>query len=432
MNIGKRFDRMKQWTDERMGKEIKTAASDEFKALELEMQLRHEGMERLQRSMTTYVKSLSKTKEAEDKEKTLPIAYLGSTMASHGDDFEPDSEFGQCLSALGRANERIARMQESYVSNATNSWLESIERSLAQMKEYQTARKRLETRRLAYDTSMNKLQKAKKDDFALEESARAQKAKYDESSDDVQRRMLDIKEAEVDSINDLSTFLDAELAYYDRAREILMQCRRDWPAPSGNAGAGLAVPGGRSRVPRSRSNTGNSASFRQIDEDEPVHDFRPPIRARAPSGTNSPRRELPGFDLPTRPSARFEGPSSLNSRDPSPMSMPRLSRVPTDSSISLRQGLRPTKRNDSANSDVFGDQDDYTFDNDRYADERSASPASYSAAPSFSRSASWSQQDGGAKKLAPPPPPPSRAKKPPPPPPMKRSALSSSDVPRQY
>lgn len=34
---------MKQWTDERMGKEIKTAASDEFKALELEMQLRHEG-----------------------------------------------------------------------------------------------------------------------------------------------------------------------------------------------------------------------------------------------------------------------------------------------------------------------------------------------------------------------------------------------------
>lgn len=56
-------------------------------------------MERLQRSMTTYVKSLSKTKEAEDKEKTLPIAYLGATMASHGDDFEPDSEFGQCLSS---------------------------------------------------------------------------------------------------------------------------------------------------------------------------------------------------------------------------------------------------------------------------------------------------------------------------------------------
>ena len=77
---------------------------------------------------------------------------------------------------------------------------------------------------------MNKLQKSKKEDFALEESARSQRAKYDEASDDVQRRMLYIKEAEVDSINDLSAFLDAELAYYDRAREVLMQLKRDWPA----------------------------------------------------------------------------------------------------------------------------------------------------------------------------------------------------------
>lgn len=30
-------------------------------------------------------------------------------------------------------------MQESYVANATTSWLESTERSLAQMKEYQVS-----------------------------------------------------------------------------------------------------------------------------------------------------------------------------------------------------------------------------------------------------------------------------------------------------
>lgn len=43
MNINKRLDRMKQWTSERMGGEIKTAQTDEFKMLETEMQLRHEG-----------------------------------------------------------------------------------------------------------------------------------------------------------------------------------------------------------------------------------------------------------------------------------------------------------------------------------------------------------------------------------------------------
>lgn len=39
--------------------------------------------------------------------------------------------------AMGRANERVARTQEVYVANATNGWLESVERSLAMMKEYQ-------------------------------------------------------------------------------------------------------------------------------------------------------------------------------------------------------------------------------------------------------------------------------------------------------
>jgi hypothetical protein len=44
MNINKKFDRLKQWTHEKMGAEARTGLSDEFKALEMEMNLRHEGM----------------------------------------------------------------------------------------------------------------------------------------------------------------------------------------------------------------------------------------------------------------------------------------------------------------------------------------------------------------------------------------------------
>jgi hypothetical protein len=44
MNVTKKFDRLKQWTNEKMGAESRTGLSDEFKALELEMNLRHEGM----------------------------------------------------------------------------------------------------------------------------------------------------------------------------------------------------------------------------------------------------------------------------------------------------------------------------------------------------------------------------------------------------
>lgn len=95
-----------------MGAEAKTNVSEEFKALEMEMALRQDGesaiilswasltsagMEKLQKSMTVYVKSLSKRNEIEDKEKILPVAYLGQAMIHHGEDFEPDSDFGNCL-----------------------------------------------------------------------------------------------------------------------------------------------------------------------------------------------------------------------------------------------------------------------------------------------------------------------------------------------
>jgi hypothetical protein len=44
MNINKKFDRVKQWTGEKIGKETKTGVSEEFKAMEAEMALRQQGM----------------------------------------------------------------------------------------------------------------------------------------------------------------------------------------------------------------------------------------------------------------------------------------------------------------------------------------------------------------------------------------------------
>jgi hypothetical protein len=43
MLVNKKFDRFKQWAGEKMGSEAKTTTSDDFKALELEMNLRHDG-----------------------------------------------------------------------------------------------------------------------------------------------------------------------------------------------------------------------------------------------------------------------------------------------------------------------------------------------------------------------------------------------------
>ena len=54
----------------------------------------------MQKSMAAYVKSLSKRNEGDDKEKSLPVANLGSIMVKHGEDFEDDSVFGKCLQGI--------------------------------------------------------------------------------------------------------------------------------------------------------------------------------------------------------------------------------------------------------------------------------------------------------------------------------------------
>ena len=119
MIMNKKLDRFKQWAGERMGGEVKTSTSEDFKDLEKEMGLRYEGkaratpmslscvlikstigMDRLQKSMTVYVKSMSKRNDGNEKEKTLPVFNLGHTMVGHSEDFDPDSEFGNCLAGM--------------------------------------------------------------------------------------------------------------------------------------------------------------------------------------------------------------------------------------------------------------------------------------------------------------------------------------------
>lgn len=97
----RKFDRFRQKVNEKLGaQEVMTTTSEEFKALETEMNLRHEGMDRLQKSMNLYVQAFAKRRESDDRDKMLPGGHLGATMINHGQDFQPDSEFGNCLISM--------------------------------------------------------------------------------------------------------------------------------------------------------------------------------------------------------------------------------------------------------------------------------------------------------------------------------------------
>ncbi|KAI0998347.1 hypothetical protein K3495_g9847 [Podosphaera aphanis] len=431
MNINKKLDRVKQWAGEKMGAEAKTNVSEEFKGLEVEMTLRHEGMEKLHKSMTTYVKSLSSRTESEDREKKLPISYLGQTMIQHGEEFESDSDFGNCLISMGRANERIARFQETYIANATTGWLESLERSLAMMKEYQAARKKLENRRLAYDASLSKMQRAKKEDFRVEEELRSQKAKYEESSEDVIRRMQDIKEAEVDTLSDLGTFFDAELEYYDKCREELLRLKRDWPVSSRSPQRDNKRPDNRSR---SNTTTAHAYSerFAAHDEPEPAPEpeVRPAIRSQGratPSRLDNSRTynhdDYSEEDSRTQYTRSSTNPVSQNNHRESTQITGLKQNI---GAAALRAGLRPSSRPNLERPDVFGDPSDESTRNstspDRSYGERSVSPATSNESVKSKKINYMSPSQLNNSRKAPPPPP-NRSKKPPPPPPAKRADI---------
>jgi hypothetical protein len=95
---------------------------------------------------------------------------------------------------------------------------------------FQTARSRLESKRLNYDTALTRMQKAKKEDSGKEEELRVQEAKYKEATEDVYRRIEAIRAEEVESIVSLSSFLDQEIAYHDECRRALVTLRNEWPA----------------------------------------------------------------------------------------------------------------------------------------------------------------------------------------------------------
>jgi hypothetical protein len=371
-------------------------------------------------------------------------------MVGHGEEFHPDSEFGNCLVTMGRANENVSAIQEAFVGQATASWLESLERSLAMMREYQTARKKLETRRLNYDTSMGRVQKAKRDDFRLEEELRGAKAKYEESSEDVLRRMQDIQDMEADNTRDLTQFLDAELEYHERAAEELRRVRQNWPS---NASPSYS-PVERRPTVRSRSSTTQSYTDRlsRANTFEAESSTAPPVRMPA-RPANSRMSFTQQADGPVRPTIGKAGHASASFQGGATVTRERgatVSSAPTAAAHNiatnvgaLRAQLRPVSRIVTTpipttgahnNNDVFADRDDDSGASDtgspgwgNRSNSSTTSVGSLSRTPSnnavMGGNANGNFNGLGGLKKAPPPPPPSRAKKPPPPVPAKREVV---------
>ncbi|KAG4302720.1 hypothetical protein PCANB_001068 [Pneumocystis canis] len=221
----RKIGKLGQWTKEKLGREKRTQTTEEFKVLEQEMQMRYEGIEKLYFIICQWVKSMVNHKD--DGKHTLMDAF-SQTLLNFGKKFSSESIYGQGLLKYGIAHKEISEAQEKLITGMSDTVLNSMERSLVQFKDYQAARKKLENRRLSYESVSNRFPKAKKEDSRIEEELRAAKAKYEEACENIYNRIHAIQQAEATQLNDLRELLDMECKYYESCHAIMQDLKESW------------------------------------------------------------------------------------------------------------------------------------------------------------------------------------------------------------
>ncbi|EKM76576.1 hypothetical protein AGABI1DRAFT_115685 [Agaricus bisporus var. burnettii JB137-S8] len=229
--------RLRQWAGEVMSsKDSKITISDEIKELEEEVEKRKEGILKLQMASEAYHRSLSKKKQYEfvDKsEKLVSLDALGVVMIADGEKFGENSTFGSSLVKYGRAHCKIATLQEAYAVTLKDTFITSLQRFEESIKEYELLKKKLESRRSAYEAAFLKMEKLKqskkeKEKIDAEEELDRTKQRFEETAEDIRAHMEHVRSADAHHQRELSGFLDIEMNFAQQYLDVLRDVKSDW------------------------------------------------------------------------------------------------------------------------------------------------------------------------------------------------------------
>ncbi|KAI8354600.1 hypothetical protein EDC96DRAFT_516653 [Choanephora cucurbitarum] len=261
-NIGK----FKQWTEEKLGNAKITLQTEDFQRLEVETERKRIAYEKLHASAVLLQSQLVKRKISpeDNKSKRLPNDMVGVCMTNYGNEFTDDAALGVASINFGQAQSKLASLQEEYADSMKSIYLEKLDDGLTQFKEYQQLRKKLESRRLDYDSKLGRLQKSKKEKPELEQEMQAAKLKYEDSEYDVIQKMAALQEFEDVHCEALEHLLDIQMNYLSRSLEVLSDVKNNWGARQNGA------------TPRRMTELSRSPSNHSGDENGPMNGLRSP------------------------------------------------------------------------------------------------------------------------------------------------------------
>lgn len=117
---------------------------------------------------------------------------------------------------LGQTETRIAALQEALAQEIKTGYMTTLENGLQEYKEYDTLKKKLTSRRLDYDSKLNRLNKAKKEKPELEQEMQAARIKYEDTEHDLIQKMAYIQEFEVGESIFICDMADIDIFLRDR------------------------------------------------------------------------------------------------------------------------------------------------------------------------------------------------------------------------
>ena len=136
--------------------------------------------------------------------------------------------------AYGRAHRHIATLQSIYALCFRDAFMSFLQRAADQLDALAEARKRLDSRRLAYDAALSKAEKnfkKEKDRREAEREVDEARDNYEEIADEVKAMMEGVRTGEVEFQRELRALLTVEMNFVSQYLDVLKSVEAEWPVP---------------------------------------------------------------------------------------------------------------------------------------------------------------------------------------------------------
>ncbi|ORX46421.1 hypothetical protein BCR36DRAFT_585240 [Piromyces finnis] len=217
----KKIHQLKQWTNEKVGRAKKTEMDEDIKQLIQETDLQREYFERFQKTLGDYIHIYDKRVDTQEEKKIQPVNAIGLLTINFGTIFPNNSAFGQALLKYGEGHTKLSEVQTDFVNHTRRGFENYLNGFGAEMKNYSSLKKKFDHRRLDLDEIQSRVKKSSKEKPQLVQELRVSQDKYEESLDELTKKIFDLNNYNGKHLESLKEFCLSELEYHRNAVEIL-------------------------------------------------------------------------------------------------------------------------------------------------------------------------------------------------------------------